>query len=57
MLARYAQAIADYDRAIEINPQLALAYRNRAISFDKLGKKERAHEDLKEAARLGDEEA
>jgi tetratricopeptide (TPR) repeat protein len=56
-LGNYGQAIADYDRAIAINPRLAQAYRNRGVSYYRLGNKKLAYEDVREAAMLGDKAA
>ena len=51
------QAISDYDRAIEINPDYAKAYFNRGIAYGKLGYDSKAIEDLKTAAKFDSEEA
>ncbi len=47
------KALVDYDRAIELDPRLAVAYFNRGLTHIKLGHMERALEDQKMAARLG----
>lgn len=46
-------AIADYSRAVGLDPGLELAYGNRGWLFDKLGRKEEALADYKKAAELG----
>ena len=51
------QAIKDYDKAIELNPQDAIAYFNRGIAYGKLGNYQQAIKDFKTAARLGNEKA
>jgi tetratricopeptide (TPR) repeat protein len=45
--------LEDYDRAIELDPALAVAYFNRGLAYMKMGYVERAMEDQKTAARLG----
>ena len=47
------QAIADYDRAIELNPQDAIAYNNRGIAYADQGDYENAIENFDSAIRLG----
>ncbi len=56
-LGNTKQEIRDYDKAIEINPQDANAYYNRGITYGKLGNFNQARNDMKIAARLGDETA
>lgn len=46
------RAIADYTRAVELNPNLADAYGNRGILLYNLGNKQRAIADLQRAADL-----
>ncbi len=46
-------AMADYTKAIEIDPRLEIAYGNRAWLHDKLGNKEAAAADYRKAAELG----
>jgi tetratricopeptide (TPR) repeat protein len=41
-LGRYEEAIASYDRAIEIDPNHSNAHNNRGVSLDKLGRYEEA---------------
>ncbi len=45
-------ATTDYSKAININPQLAEAYENRAIVHAKNGDKQKAISDLQQAAEL-----
>jgi tetratricopeptide (TPR) repeat protein len=56
-LGNYQQAINDLNKAIEINPKLAIAYYNRAISYSSLGNIDKTIEDYKIAASLGLEPA
>ena len=56
-LGNYRQAIEYYGRAIEIKPGYAEAYRNRSISYVRLGNNNLAVNDLRTAAKLGDEHA
>ncbi len=37
-LGNYTQAIADFNKAIEINPRLGEAYNNRGVAYKNLGK-------------------
>ncbi len=46
------QAIEDYDRAISLDPELALAYYNRGSNKYKLGDKQAAITDTSKAAEL-----
>jgi tetratricopeptide (TPR) repeat protein len=52
-LGNTQQAIKDYNKVIELNPQLADAYHNRGVAYHKLGNIKRAIDDFKIAARLG----
>src|SRR5262245_1596859 len=45
-------AIADLDKAIELNPQWAAAYSNRALGYMRKGQPERAIEDYSRAIEL-----
>ena len=49
----YYGAIADYTKAIELNPKLATAYYNRGISKENLGDLNGPCADWKKAAELG----
>ncbi|MGA9110134.1 MAG: tetratricopeptide repeat protein, partial [Smithella sp.] len=51
------QAIADYSKAIELNPKYAEAYHNRGITYGSLGNYNQEIADIKKAARLGLKEA
>lgn len=53
----YGQAVKDYDRAIEINPQDAGAYNNRGLAFDNLGEHRKAIEDFNRAIEIAPQEA
>lgn len=44
--------IADYTQAIQINPQDALAYYNRGITYYKLGNLSQTRQDWEQAAAL-----
>ncbi len=46
-----------FDRAIEINPKYADAYKNRGVTYDTLGDLKQATEDMKTAARLDSQDA
>ena len=50
-------AISDYTKAIEIDPQYALAYTNRSESKENIGDIKGACADAKKAFSLGDEDA
>ena len=49
---KYEQAIQEYDKAIELNPNFAKAYCNRGWSYLSLGEKERAIQDYSKAIAL-----
>jgi len=51
-LNQYEQAIKDYDKAIELNPNYAEAYNNRGNAYAKLNEHERAIEDFNKAVEL-----
>ena len=55
-LRDYQGAIADYNKAIEINPQDANAYKNRGNSMELVGDLKGACADLKRAVSLGHED-
>ncbi len=46
-------ALADYNKAIDLDPRLEVAYGNRAWLYETLGKKNEAYADYKKAAGLG----
>ncbi|MCC7530104.1 MAG: tetratricopeptide repeat protein [Candidatus Melainabacteria bacterium] len=50
-LGRLKEAIADYSRAIQLIPS-ANVYKERAAAYEKLGRKDLAEQDLKEAERI-----
>jgi tetratricopeptide (TPR) repeat protein len=52
MKQQYEAAIADYSKAIELNPTLAQAYANRAVVETLEGKKVEASRDFDTAFRL-----
>ena len=49
---RWEEAIAEYDEAIRLDLQFALAYNNRGGAYANLGEYQRAIEDFDEAIRL-----
>lgn len=54
---RYEEALEVFNSALELKPNYALAYYNRAIVYNKLGDNKKAEEDLKEACYLGNKKA
>ena len=56
-LGEYKRAIEDYDKAIELNPNLAQPYFNRGNAYAKLGEYERAIEDYNKAIKLNPDDA
>ena len=56
-LGEYKQAVGNFDRAIGLNPKSAEAYYNRAVCYYSLGNQRLASEDMRMAARFGNEEA
>jgi tetratricopeptide (TPR) repeat protein len=52
MLGKYEAALADYDRAISLDPSDARAYNNRGNTYDALGKVEAALADFDRAVAL-----
>lgn len=56
-LKDYRGAIADYSKAIELNPSFADAYFNRGITKISSGQKDKGCLDLSKAGELGDGEA
>lgn len=53
----YQEALSVFTNAIELKPNYALAYYNRAIVYSKLGDQKQAESDLKEASFLGHKKA
>ncbi len=53
----YQGAIADYNKAIEINPQLATAYKNRGITKELIDDLTGACADWRKASSLGVQDA
>lgn len=53
----YKQAVEDCGRAIGLKPNFAGAYNNRGLAYAGLGDKDQAVNNLKTAAKLGDERA
>ena len=49
---KYDLAMADYNKAIELNPNYALAYNNRGVLYYQLKQTEKAIIDFKKAAEL-----
>ena len=52
-LKDYQGAIADYTKAIELNPDYAQAYNKRGFAYLMLGPKSKAQADFKRAIELG----
>ena len=48
----YDQALADFDKAVELKPRFARAYQGRALVHDELGADYKAHADLDRAIEL-----
>ena len=48
-LGEYKQAISDYTRAIELDPEYAEAYYNRGLAYKQLGNCSAANSDFLEA--------
>jgi tetratricopeptide (TPR) repeat protein len=48
----YERAIADYTHAIGLNPNYALAFKNRGLAYEKTGAKDKSKADLATAHRL-----
>lgn len=55
--AKYAEAVAAFDRAIDFNTGLGQAYFERGVCYYKLGQYHRAMDDFNAAAILGCETA
>ena len=53
----HRQAIKEYDKSIQLDPDFAMAYNNRAISYRDLGQYQRAIQDLTKAIQLDPDDA
>ena len=51
-LGKHQQAIKDYNKAIELDPQDAGTYYNRGVAYSKLDNHQQAIADIKTAAKL-----
>jgi len=51
-LEQYEEAISDYTKAIELDPEKAIAYRLRSLAYAELGDNEAARQDLDKAMEL-----
>ena len=51
-LGKFERAVADYTRALELNPNYARAYHNRGLAYDQLGEIDRAIADYSKALEL-----
>jgi len=49
----YDKAIADYSKAVDLNPQFAEAYYNRGVAYSVKKKFDACKEDLDKAMQLG----
>ena len=49
---KYDQAIANFSKVIELNPELAIVYYNRGVAYGKKGEVDLAIEDYAKAVRL-----
>lgn len=47
----------DYNEAIELNPDLGMAYYDRANLYDTMGKRDKALDDYNVAVKLGPDDA
>ncbi|MES5100584.1 tetratricopeptide repeat protein (plasmid) [Agrobacterium vaccinii] len=52
MTGDFAAALQDFDRAVALDPKMALAWGYRGLARARLGEIEKGVADLKEAARL-----
>jgi tetratricopeptide (TPR) repeat protein len=53
LIGQYDQAISDYTKAIEINPEFARAYNNRGVAYYFKGEYKKAWVDVSKAQSLG----
>jgi protein O-mannosyl-transferase len=51
-IGKFDKAIADFDRAVAINPEYAKAYYNRGLAYDKLGELDHAISDYRKTISL-----
>lgn len=51
-IKEYEKAILYFNRAIEVDKEMAFAYNNRGLAFTKLGQLDRAREDIEHSLRL-----
>lgn len=56
-LGHYAKAIADYNKVIRLNPVHIDAYLRRGFAYNNLGQSKRALDNIRMAAKLGDNTA
>jgi tetratricopeptide (TPR) repeat protein/S1-C subfamily serine protease len=56
-LGKYDAAVADYDKALALNPDLAYAYNNRGFAYSNLGKYDAALADYGKALALNPDDA
>ncbi len=56
-LGQYQRAVEDFDNAIRLDPQYALAYSNRALAYTLLEKYTEAQQDVDQAVELGQDRA
>ena len=54
-LGDYNGAIADFDRALALDPDHAEAYKSRGVAYDSLGDKEMARRDFLKARELAEQ--
>jgi tetratricopeptide (TPR) repeat protein len=54
---KYAEAIKEFNHALEEKPEYRTVYYKRALAYAAIGKKNAVLEDLKSSARLGYEKA
>ncbi len=52
-LKRYEEALAAYDQAIRLDPNYAVAYNNKGLALERLGKKTEAQQAHARARQLG----
>ena len=50
---QYDRAISDYNKAIEIDPEYALAFFNRGVAYFKKGDCDKAREDFRNVQGMG----